>query len=780
MLKNYLKIAFRNIFRNKGISLINIAGLAIGITCGVLILLWVQDELSYDQFHENSDNIYRVNKKYEMGAEISYNRSTPFPLADAAKSGFAQIKDATKIFRRQILVKYNDIIFTENRVGFTDPSFFEIFSFHFVQGNSTTALLNPNSVIITEDMKKKYFKNVDPIGKIITIDNRTEYAVTGVIENIPENSDLRYDMFMSISADERNRSADDWGSQWLQTFVLLQEKAEYKNIEAKLSSLIKEHLPEEKISLVLQPLKNIHLYAINGEPEGMKYLYFFSVISLFILLIACINYMNLSTARSVKRSRETGIRKVMGAHKLQISRQFFGESILYTIIALGVSLILIELIQPFFNNLTGKNLVFEYTNYQMLSGLILITIFTGLVSGIYPALFISSFQPIKVLKGNSSQKGSGGVGFRKALVIIQFSLSIILIISTLIIYSQLDYIQNKEMGYNKENILYLSLNSEIREKFDPLKSVLLQNSDIINIAKTSELPTEINSIIRGITWEGKETDEGAAFGFASVDYDYFKTMNMQIVQGRAFSKHFPADSNNYIFNEMAINVMGMESPTGNQFALSEEDKGTIVGVVKNFHSLPLTYEIEPMIFLLLPDYQRYMLVKIKSDNIPGTIDKLESAWAQFSPGFPFEYHFLDEDFDMLYRDEIRSGKIFGYFVILAIFISCLGLFGLSSFTAEQRTKEIGVRKVLGATVSTILVILIKDFTKWVLYANLIAWPIAWFMMNNWLQNFAYKTEMALWVFLLAGSIALLIAIITVSSQAIKAAIANPVESLRYE
>ncbi len=780
MFKNYIKIAFRNIIRNKGISLINIAGLAIGITCCVLILLWVQDELSYDQFHKNSDNIYRVNKKYEMGTEVSYNRATPFPLADAAKTGFAEIIDATKIFRRPVLVKYGDIFFTERRVCFTDTSFFKIFSFQFLQGNSTTALINPNSVIITEEMSRKYFSNTDPIGKVITIDNRTEYAVTGVIKNVSGNSDLQYDMFMSISADDQAGSADDWGSQWLRTYVLLQGNTDYKNLELKLSSLIKEHLPEEKISLVLQPLKNIHLYAVNGEPEGMKYIYFFSIIALFILIIACINYMNLSTARSAKRSRETGIRKVMGAYKSQISRQFFGESILYTIIALAASLVLVELIRPFFNDLTGKNLVFDYTNYQMIAGLIFITIFAGLFSGTYPALFISAFQPVKVLKGNNSDKGSGGTRFRKILVIIQFSLSIILIISTLIIYSQLEFIQNKEMGYNKDNILYFSLNRELRENYDALKIELLQNTDILNITKTSELPTEISSIIRGITWEGKETDEGAAFGFASVDYDYFETMNMEVVQGRAFSKKFPADSGNVIFNEKAIKVMGMESPVGKQFALDEENKGTIIGVLKDFHSLPLTYEIEPMIILMVPDYQRYMLVKIQSENIAGTIENIEASWAKFSPGFPFEYHFLDEDFDMLYRDEIRSGKIFGYFVILAIFISCLGLLGLSSFTAEQRTKEIGVRKVLGASVTNIVIILVKEFTKWVLYANLIAWPIAWFMMNNWLQNFAYKTDIGWWVFLLAGGIAFVIAVITISSQAIKAAVANPVKALKYE
>jgi len=780
MIRNYLKIAVRNIFNNKTISLINITGLAIGIACCILLLLWVKDELSFENFHVNADNIYSINKKYQMGAEVSYNPSTPFPLANAAKINFAQVIDATKIYRRQVLLKYEDKVFTERRVGYTDSSFFNIFSFQFLKGTKNNVFSNPYSIVITENIQQKYFAGTDPIGKILTIDNRREYTVTGIIKNIPANSDLRFDMLVSISKETSQQNENDWGSHWLRTFVLLNENSEKEEMEAALSRLIKERLPEEKISLVLQSFKDIHLYAANDEPQGMKYIYFFSVIAFFILAIACINYINLSTARSVKRFRESGIYKVMGANRFHISGQFLIESILYIFISLIVAAILTELARPVFNEITGKNLLIDFSNLKVIFLLSFFAIIAGIVSGLYPAIILSSSQPASVLKGLNSKKGKGKKNFRKVLVVLQFSLSIFLIIGTFIIYSQLKYIQNKEMGYNKDNIMYLSLNSDIRENYDALKNELLQYPEILTVTKTSELPTEINSIVRGITWEGKETDEGSAFGFASVDYDYFKTMNMEIVQGRSFSKKFAADSTNYIFNEKAIAIMGMESPIGKSFSLDEDDPGIIVGVVKDFHSLPLTYEIEPMVFLLLPDYQRYLLVKIQSANVSLAVDKLNVAWAKFSSAYPFEYNFLDEEFGILYRDEITMGKIFGYFVILAVFISCLGLLGLSSFTAEQRTKEIGLRKVLGATETNIIFVLTKEFTKWVLYANIIAWPLAWFAMDSWLQNFAYRTEMNWWVFLFSGGIALVIAVLTVSSQAIKAALANPIESLRYE
>jgi len=780
MFKNYLTIAFRNIKAHKGISFINVAGLALGMTCCILILLWVQDELSYEQFYKNADSIYRVNKKYQMGTETGYNPSTPYPLAYAAKQKFAEIKEATRYSRRSTLFKYEDNVFTERRVCFTDTSFFKIFASQFVAGNPKSALSNPNSIVITEDMGNKYFGGSSPMGKTFTVDNSEEFTVTGVVQNIPANSDLQFDFFMPISFVLRPGDGDNWGAHWLGTYVLLHQNAYTNELEQNLSALIKEHLPEEKISLVLQPLKNTHLYSIDGKMEGMKYVYFFSIIAIFILVIACINFMNLATARSSKRAKEVGLRKVVGANRMQITRQFFAESVLYTVFALAVAFVLVELIRPAFNDLTGKSLAFDYSNYKLIIGLTLIVVFTGLLSGSYPALYLSSFRPIKVLKGSSRNVAGSKKNFRKTLVVIQFSLSIILMIGTGIIYSQLKFIQNRDLGYNEENLVYLSMNRELRDKYDVVQRELLQHPDIQCVTRTSELPTDINSIVRGIVWEGKETPEGAAFGFAAVDYDYFETLKMEMAQGRAFSKKFPTDTSNYILNEKAISIMGMDSPIGMQFTLDEDTDGKIVGVVKDFHFLPLTYEMEPLALMILPGFYRQVLIRINSNNITKTISYMEKTWKKFVPGFPFEYHFLDEQFDRLYSNELRAGKLFRYFVILAIFISCLGLFGLASFTAEQRTKEIGVRKVLGATVFNICFLLSKEFTKWVLLANIIAWPVAYYAMNNWLQSFAYKIDIGLLPFLLSAALALVIALITVSYQAVKAAVAKPIEALRYE
>lgn len=779
MLRNYLKIGARNIRRHKGFSFINISGLTIGIACCIFILLWVQNELSYNKFHQNADQIFRINKKYKIGNEISYNPATPYPLALATKTKFAEILDATKYYRTSALIKYKDKIFNERRVCVTDSSFFKLFTFQFLKGDQKTALSNPNSMVLTQNIANKYFGDSDPMGKIITLDNQKEFMVSGVIQNIPDNSDLQFDIFIPVFGMNNEDSVDDWGSHWLRTFVFLQKDTDIKNLENKLSALIQEQLPEEKISLILQPLTNLHLYTIEGKQAGMKYVYFFSMIAVFILTIACINFINLSTVRLEKRAKEVGLRKVVGADRSQLVKQFFGESILFTLIALIIAIFLIELLLPFFNHVTGKTLDILYLNSSFLLGFILIAIFTGLISGSYPALYLSSFQPVNVLKGAIGQKSKNKF-FTKSLVIIQFSLSILLLISTGIIYKQLKFMQNKDLGFNKENILYMNSNSDIRKNYEVFKNELLQNQKFINLTRTSELPTEIWSIMRGIVWEGKETPDGAAFGFAAIDYDFFKTMNIKIVQGRGFSKEFPADTSNYIFNEKAIEVMGIKNPIGKRFSPDENNSGTIIGVVKNFHCLPLTYEIEPMMIQLLPSWGRHILIKIQSDNFQETIKYAENIWNKVAPNYPFEYHFLDEQFEKIYGDELRAGEIFKYFVIIAIFISCLGLLGLASFTAEKRTKEIGVRKVLGASTSRIFSMLSVDFFKWVLIANVIAWPIAWFAMNTWLQNFTYRIPLSLWIFCLSGVVALTIALLTVSYQCIKSASANPIDSLRYE
>jgi len=779
MLKNYLKIALRHIKRYKGYSIINITGLAIGMTCTILIFLWVQSELSFDRYHENADRIYRVYKKYQMGEETGYNPSTPLPLASAAKQKIAGIQVSTKYTRSTVLVKYGDKIFTENRVCCADTSFFNLFTFQFIKGHAETALSTPNAIVMTRDMETKYFGGQDPMGKVLTVDNRGEFIVTGVVENAPVHSELRYDFFIPISFITDVNAADDWGTHWLYTYVMLEQNANLFDVEQEMSAMIQERLPEEKISLHLQPLTDIHLYSLDGKPVGMRYVYFFSIIAIFILAIACINFMNLTTAYSLRRAREVGLRKTVGAEKKQIALQFFGESLLFTCIAMGIAFVLLQLVSPAFNDVTGRSLALDVTNLKHILGFFLIVIVTGLLSGAYPALFLSSFRPADVFKGSMS-RGMKGSTLRKILVIIQFSLSIALMISTSVIYSQLDYIKNTDKGYTEENVLYLYMNRQLRENYQPMKNELLKNPGIKNVSRTSELPNSIWSIIRGIVWEGKETDEGAAFGFAAIDEDYIETMQMEIVQGRNFSKAFPADSANYILNQKAIAVMGYEDPIGRRFTLDQDAPGTIIGVVKDFHSLPLNYALEPFVLTLAPNWYRRVLIRVQTDDMAGTLRYIENVWSRFVPGFPFEYGFLDERFDSMYDAELRAGKIFGYFVVIAIFISCMGLFGLSSFTAEQKTKEIGVRKILGASTVKILYLLSKEFMKWVLLANVIAWPMAYVVMTKWLQNFAYRAHVGIWVFAVSALAAILIALFTVSYQSIRAATSNPVDSLRYE
>lgn len=778
MFKNYIKITFRNIIRERGYSFINITGLAIGMTACILILFWVFDELNYDKFHKKAENIHRINKKYQMGTEIAYNRSTPFPLAKTLQENFAEVQYATKFQRNTILVKYEDKIFSERRACLTDSSFFNVFSFEFVKSNFKTALAEPNSMIITEEIAQKYFGDSDPIGQILTVDNRKEYIVTGIIKNIPNNSSIRFDIFCPFSNSENPTQTEDWGNHFYATFVRLLEKTSVDNFNQKLDALAKERLPQEQLSFQSQPLSKIYLYSIEGEPTALRYIIIFTIIASFILVIACINFMNLSTARSAKRAKEVGLRKVIGANRSQIILQFFGESIIYIIVSLIIAFILVEICLSGFNNLTGKTLTLDYTSIKMIGGLFMIAIFTGLFAGSYPALFLSSFQPVKVLKGSFGNNRKGSL--RKVLVVIQFTMAIILMISTGIIYSQLKYIQNKDLGFNKENIVYLNLNEELIGNYDAFKSELEKHSDIQGVTKTSELPNNINTIMRGITWEGKETPGGAAFGFASVDYGYFNMMDMEIVRGRGFAQQFTSDSTNAIINETAARMIGYDNPVGKQLILDEETSLTIVGIVKDFNSMPLNYNYEPVLMMIYPNFYRQVMIKINSNTTEETLVKIEENWKQFSPGFPFEYHFFDEVFEMSYRNEIRMGKILGYFVFLAIFISCLGLFGLASYTAEQRKKEIGVRKVQGATVSSIIVLLSQEFAKWVLIANVIAWPVAYFAMDKWLQSFAFRTKLSLNIFIASGVVALIIALLTVGYQAIKAAIQNPVKVLRYE
>jgi len=785
MIRNYLKIALRNIRRHKGYSFINIAGLAIGMACCILILLWVQDELSYDRFHENGSDIYRVIQDIKFADHDTTWAITQGPLGPSLAADFPEIINATRITGRRFRLTYDDKSFDEI-LGMADGSIFEMFTFPLVKGDSATALSDPHSIVITEEMAEKYFGNEDPLGKTIKADNQWDFQVTGILKEVPHNSHLKFDFLIPfIFGRELNYTVDRWGNSQFRTYVQLQKGAPVEGVIQKISGYLFEKPTIEKDArLNLQPLARIHLYS-NYEYDSahgdITYVAIFSLIAFFILLIACINFMNLATARSGNRAKEVGMRKVSGAHKTDIVRQFYGESILLAFIALIVALTFVWLLLPTFNNLAAKELSLGVPgNLLVLLGLVGITLLTGVISGSYPALFLSSFQPVKILKG-SLQSGSKGSVFRKVLVVFQFALTIFLIICTIAVYNQLNYMRNMKLGYEKEYMIYKGMRGDVRAKFDSVKNELLQNPNILGVTASSNVPTYgytfSNSLWR---WEGQDPDEEILMRAVFVDLDYFKTFGMEIVEGRSYSKELATDATEAIMvNEEAVKVMGMESPIGKRLSIGKNNM-KIIGVVKNYHFRSLRQEIDPLILIYNPRPCGVLFARLRSENIPKTIGYMENIWKEFAPGHPFNYGFLDEAIDDLYRSEQRIGTILRYFSILAIFISCLGLFGLASFMAESRTKEIGIRKVLGASVSNIVLLLSREFTKWVLLANIIAWPVAYFAMYKWLQSYAYSTNIALWSFILSGAIALVIATVAVSYQSIKAAVTNPADSLRYE
>ena len=779
---NYLKIALRKMRKQKAYSLINTIGLALGMACSFLIFYWVQDELSYNCFHEKVENIFMVNKNYQIGSETEYNSSTPFPLAPAARDNFAEIVDATRYYRTGALISFGDNqdnVFYERRICVTDFSFFKIFTFPFVKGDPAAAMLEPDSIVLTESLASKYFGTEDPMGKTLIYDQDKDFVVRGVIADIPSNSDLRFDLFVPISRIIDPGQVEDWTNHYATTFIHLREIALPEEVENELSGLIQDRLPEEQISMALQPLIDIHLYSADGSEQGMKFIRFFSIVAIFILLIACINYINLSTAFSEKRAREVGLRKVVGARRIQIIWQFFAESMLFTLIAFGVALILIQLLEGVFNDLTGKTLEVVNLESSFILGLVLIVWLTGLAAGVYPAIVLSSFKPVRALR-NSFDGPKSKASLRKTLVVVQVALSIILLIGMSVIEKQVNYFRGRDLGFDKDNVLFMRLTDSLVKNYEAFRQELLQDPDVAAVARSFQLPGEMSAIARGLRWDGMEPGATAAFGFIPVDYNTLDLLEMEVVQGRKFSREFPADESNYMLNERAVEIMGLEDPVGKTFALDEDTKGTIIGVVKNFHSMPLNFGIEPVVLLIDSNYYTLGLIKIRSGSRSRVLSGIKTAWKKLAPGFPFEYHFLDERFELYYGPEILAGKIFRYFVLIAIFISCLGLLGLSAFMAEQKTKEIGIRKALGASVTQVVLLLTKQFFLWILLANVIAWPIAYFAMRSWLDNYAFRTSLGLPLFLLAGSAALLITMLTVSFQAMRAARANPIDSLRYE
>lgn len=801
MFKSYLKTTLRSIKKHVGYSLINIMGLAIGMACCILILLFVFDELSYDKFHENHDRIYRVTRQWfnEDGVVSLHLGQVAPPIGPLLENDFPEIVHAVRIIGAgRLLVGRNANFFQEPRFFFAEEDFFDVFTYEMTAGDPTTALRDPMTVVITQEMAQKYFGSENPLGQSITVKAdsiKVDMTVSGVIKTMPHNSHFHADIlgsfktYEALAGEEEMRS---WGRNNYNTYLLLEKNYDISRLKNQLDPFIDRHMSQgmsERTKLQLQKLTDIHLYShLDSEIEAnsdITYVYIFSVIAFFVLLIACINFMNLATARSAGRAKEVGLRKVVGAQRSQLIRQFLGESILTAVISLLIAIVIVILILPEFNQFVGRSLSFNLvSNLSLVFLLFLFAISVGILSGIYPALFLSAFKPVRVLKGNLDI-GKKGFSFRTVLVVFQFTISIVLIICVSVVSSQLSYMQTRNLGFDKEHVVVLPSSPAMVENLDSFKSRLLLNPSILSVSAAKRVPSGRLLDSSGASVLSGQTSQPITFRIAllRVDHDYISTFKMEMKAGRNFSREIRTDSNQaFILNETAIRRIGWKTPEeaiDQGFSYGGRN-GQIIGVVKDFHFESLHQEISPIVMLLSSTSLNQISIRINSQNIPQTMAFLQDIWSEMRPEYPFSYYFIDENFNQLYRSEENLNRIFSYFAFLSIFIGCLGLFGLASYTAERRTKEIAVRKVLGASSGGLVVLLSKEFSKWVLLANVIAWPIGYIVMSRWLQDFAYKTGIAIVVFFLAGGLAWAIAFLTVSYQTIKAAHADPVSALKYE
>ena len=808
MIRNYLKIAVRNLLKYRFISFINLFGLTVGLTCCLLITTYILNELSYDKYNVKANNIYRVTRTFKnTNGAIALTLSTVSPpFGYYFPSDFPEIQKMTRLLDNgPIPARYKDKIFNERGMFFADENLFDVFTQRVVKGNPKTALADPFSVMLTEETAKKYFGDEDPMNKVIRFNSQFDCKVAGIYKAFPANSHMHPGMLVSFNTlkDSAVYGAENlrtnWGNNSFFTYLLLPAHYDPKNLEKQFPAFLDKHMadqykgnkPSQLTSLALQKLTDIHLYShtdYEAEANGdMSRVYIFSAIALFILLIACINYMNLSTARSALRAKEIGIRKVIGARKKELISQFLSESVMLCFAAAIIALLLTWAAIPWLNKVSGQELSFKtLLQAKILVPLILTPFIIGIVSGIYPALFMSSFQPVKTLKGLFKIGGSS-ISFRKVLVVTQFAISIILIITTFIVFQQLRFIQTQSLGFDKDRILTLNYTSEVSKQYDAFRTDLMQNSSFKDVARSSRIPSGRlldnmgASVMNGDSLQPVVSD----IKFVNSDYDFINTFGIPLAAGRFFGRDYGTDTNNYVINQAAVKAIGWKTDqdaVGKDFKYGNT-KGHIVGVMKDFHFESMHQSIVPIVLTMFPptnSYYNNVSIKIKGSNTSGAIAALERSWKKFFPETPFEYTFIDEKFDKLYQSEQRQASIFTAFACIAIFIACLGLFGLSAFAITQRVKEIGVRKVLGASVSGLVGLLSKEFLKLVAIAAVPAFLIAWYAMHNWLKDFAYRINIQWWVFVAAGLLAALIAFITVSFQAIKAATANPVKSLRTE
>lgn len=793
MLKNYLKIAGRNLWRHKGYTLINIIGLAVGIACCTLILLYVQDELRFDTNHVQARNIYRMTIEMNHNGTLDRAAVTSPPIGPQIKANYPEIKEVVRFSNptRNLLQKGEVRAYEESGL-FADSTLFGVFTFPLTMGNPRTALTEPRSIVLSQELATKYFGKQNPVGQVmeIELDSLRQVKVTGVLAPVPGNTHIRPSFILPFHSVRNN--SDNWWAYAYHTYLLTGAGFDQQKFEAKLPAFVKKYMPvpagsPPPPSLHVQPLLEVHLAsefsAQLTAPGDRKNIYLFSALALFILLLACINFMNLATARSQNRAKEVGVRKVIGATRRQLVTQFLSESVLLTLLSLLVAVLIVQFSLPAFNKLSGKLIELHYfANPTLLAGLLVLTGVVGLAAGLYPAFFLSAFKPVQVLKGSLAATSQGAL-LRKSLVVLQFAISIGLIVGTVVVYSQMRYLQNKRLGFDKEQLLTIPLSGRV----SPQQAHTLKN-EFLRLPGVEQGTMAVSMPGFRAWWQTSLTPAGNAkpiIGYVfQTDFDYIATMGIGMAAGRVLDQRLSTDTSSVLLNEAAVRAFGWPSAAaavGKKVDLGDEGRfSTVVGVVKDFNFQTLHAKVDPAIFAIARDQVRYLVLRINPNRVSETLQALQQKWQQFDARHPFEYSFVDENLNRLYQTEMRLGRIFAIFSALAIFIACLGLFGLASFTTEQRTKEIGIRKVLGASVSGIVALLSRDFLKLVLLANGIAWPLAWWGMRQWLQDFAYRTDISWWIFGLAAFLALLIALLTVSFHAFRAAVSNPVKALRNE
>ena len=788
MLRNYFVTAVRNIRRHKGYSFINIAGLAIGFACSFFILLWIQDEMSYDTFLPESDQVYRVMQHTNFGGTTGTQSAMPKPLGDVLDEEYPEITHTVLMsWEMNMVLTYENQPFRFEGQYF-GSDFFTVFKFPLIIGDAATALQDPESIAISESLAERYFgndwrKRDDLLGTMFNIDHRLNVRLTAVFEEVPANSSLQFNFVLPMQEYIRN---NDWVERWnnngLRLFARLEKGVDAERVSAKIKVLIDQHVDAWESDVFLQPFSDMYLWSDfeNGVLVGgrIEYVRIFLLVALFIILIASINFMNLSTARSAQRALEIGVRKSVGATKASLAYQFIGESILTAMMAFVMAVGLVYLLLPSFNELTEKFVSISLLDARLWLQFGGIALLTGLLAGSYPALYLASFNIVRVLKGSPTSTASGG-GLRKGLVVFQFIMSIILIVGTLTVYRQLSYIRNKALGVDRENVVYLDYEGGIEKQFEAFKHELLNGPGIVNVTNASQNPLSVGQNTIGVEWDGKVEGDNTLYSIISTGYDFVETMKIKLKEGRLFSTEYGTDSTNYIINEKAAASMGMGDPVGQPLTLWDRP-GAIIGVVKDFHMRSLYQPIEPVIICLRPQSTQILFVRIAAGQTAEALARLEKVYKEFNPEYPFNYRFMDEEYEETYRSETVIGTLANIFAVLAILIACLGLFGLASFTAEQRSKEIGIRKVLGASVSNIVMLLSREFILLVVGAYVVAVPIAYYVMSRWLEDFTFHTEISAGVLAGAGVVSVLIAWLNVSYQSIRAAMANPVVTLRSE